>query len=193
VPRAWVTGVVAATALGGAVLVAGPAQAAPRTIDCDAVSASSADGQTCRQLVGTAACVWNNGNGTWTMAMGYVNPTDAILQADIPENGNGGTLNALTATSGSAANPNHLAAFPPGTSTTAYTVTWSPRNSTDPVTWALMGTTRSWNRTITACPKKPVPVLGSVGGTAAGIGALGLLAWCGRRRIRPLLRPLAVA
>ena len=59
----------------------------------------------------------------------------------------------------SAANPAHIASFPPGTSTTAFTVTWSPTSKTDPVTWALMGRNFSFNDQITSCTSKPVPVV----------------------------------
>src|SRR5213078_4423079 len=104
----------------------------------------------------TAKCVWNNGDGTWTMAMGYVNPTVDTMTAAIPP---GGTNNSLTATGGSAANPAHISSFPPGTSVTAFTVTWSPTSNTDPVSWTLMGRTTSFNDQITACTSKPVPVL----------------------------------
>ena len=70
-----------------------------------------------------------------------------------------GTNNALTATNGSAANPARMASFLPGTSTTAYTVTWSPTSKTDPVSWALIGHAFSFTDQITSCTSKPVPVV----------------------------------
>lgn len=151
-------------------LVATPGSSwAATTINCD--TAKGANLATCQQLTGTAACVFDNGDGTWTMALGYINPTTSTLDSAIPNGGAGGTNNALTATNGSAANPGHIASFPPGTSTTAFTVTWSPTSSTDPVTWALNGHTYSWTDQITACPTKPVPVVSNAafGGIASAL------------------------
>lgn len=104
-----------------------------------------------------------------------------------------GTNNALTATGGSAANPSHLASFPPGTSTTAFTVTWTPSSKTDPVTWALMGRTYTFVDTMTACLSKPVPVVANeaVGGiaVAAVLGAV----LVSRRGLRPLIMKKRIA
>jgi hypothetical protein len=167
--------------LVGLVALAGPA-AAVTTINCDTAAQPSADWTNCQKLVGTAKCVWNNGNGTYTLAVGYTNPTAFNLYASVP-NAN----NAFTATSGSAANPGHADTFYPGTYTTAWTVTWSPTSNTDPVTWNLMGHTYTWNRTYTACPSKPVPIIGN-----GIVGSMGVVAITGfgllrRRRFRDFL------
>lgn len=160
-------------AMTGVVANAGSSWAAT-TIDCD--TATGADWTTCQQLTATAACVFNNGDGTWTMALGYINPTGATLNSDIPTGGSGGANNTLTATNGSAANPGHVANFWPGTSTTAFTVTWSPTSKKDPVTWVLNGQTFSWTDQITPCPTKPVPVVSNaaMGGIASAfiLGAI---------------------
>jgi hypothetical protein len=165
--RAAAVGLLAMT---GLVANAGTSWAAT-TINCD--TATGASWTSCQQLTGTAACVFNNLDGTWTIALGYINPTTSTLISAIPAGGNGGANNALTATNGSAANPGHIASFPPGTSTTAFTVTWSPTSKTDAVSWALNGRTFSWNDQITACPTKPVPVMSNA--ALSGIASAFLL------------------
>jgi hypothetical protein len=185
--RAGRLGTVALLSVGAFSLGSGTASAAT-TINCDSAAQPSTDWTTCQQLTGTAKCVWNNGDGTWTMAMGYTNPTTATLNAVIPNAAAGvaGTNNALTATSGSAANPAHIATFPPGTSTTAFTVTWTPSSKTDPVSWALMGKTYTFVDTMTACTSKPVTVLANeTFGTISVAGLLGVVL-VSRRRLRPL-------
>ncbi|BEP16634.1 hypothetical protein acdb102_49450 [Acidothermaceae bacterium B102] len=181
--------------VGAFALSSGSAVAATPTVNCDTAAQPSTDWTTCGQLVGTAKCVWNNGDGTWTMAMGYTNPTTSILNAAIPNAAAGvaGTNNALTATSGSAANPSHLASFPPGTSTTAFTVTWTPSSKTDPVTWALMGHTYTFVDTMTACTSKPVPVVANE--TFGGIAVAAVLGTVlvRRRRLRPLAAKKGIA
>jgi hypothetical protein len=168
----------------GAVANAGSAAAAT-TINCDTAVHPSTDWTSCQQLVGTAKCVWNNRDGTYTLALGYTNPTVYNLYASVPNTGAGtGTYNSLTATSGFASNPSHPSTFFPGTYTTAFTVTWSPTSKTDPVTWALMGRTYTWADTFTACPAKPVPVIGN-----GIVGSMGVIAITGfgllnRRRFK---------
>lgn len=192
--RLGAAGVLAAVTLGTPFLALPAAAADTPTINCDTVSRSSSDWQKCTSLVGTAKCVWNNGNGTYTLAMGFQNPTDANLYAKIPVNGSR-TINSFTATGGSAGNPGHLALFPPGTYTTAFTVTWSPTSSSDPVTWTLVDDVKAWNRRHTPCATKPVPVVGSAAGLA--LGALGVTALLGlasarRNRLVAALRRLPV-
>ena len=194
VTRTGRLGTVALLSVGAFSLGSGTASAAT-TINCDAAAQPSTDWTTCQQLVGTAKCVWNNNDGTFTMAMGYTNPTTSTLNAVIPNAATNvaGTNNSLTATSGSAANPGHTASFLPGTSTTAFTVTWTPSSKTDPVTWVLMGKTYSFVDTMTACTSKPVPVVANE--TFGAIAVAGLLGTVlvSRRRIRPLLARTSVA
>ena len=145
----------------GAAASAGSASAAT-TINCDTAAQPSANWTSCQQLVGTAKCVWNNKDSTYTLAVGYTNPTQYILFASVPNTGtNTGLYNAFTATSGFASNPGHGNTFNPGTYTTAWTVTWTPASTTDGVTWALMGKSYVWYDTYTVCPSKPVPVIGN--------------------------------
>lgn len=193
VTRTGRLGTVALLSVGALSLGTGTASAATPTVDCDAAGQPSANWTTCQQLVGTAKCVWNNNDGSWTMAMGYTNPSTSTLNAAIPSGGVAGTNNALTATGGSAANPAHIASFPPGTSTTAFTVTWSPTSKTDPVTWALMGKSYTFNDQITPCTSKPVPVVANevLGGIAVA-GLLGIVL-VSRRRLRPLVMRQSVA
>ncbi len=369
--RAWLSrGLAAALLMVGATAAAaadpGIASAATTSINCDTAAQPSADWTTCQKLVGTAKCVWNNKDGTYTLAMGYTNPTTSTLFASIPSasvpaivNGgfespsvpsnyqfvgshnstspatgiawdttdptkvveiwhtgfNGvpadtgtqfaelnannvgtlsqdlattpgftlnwslahrgrsgtdtmtvsigppvgplvvqtpygqtttaisdgntawghyhgqytipagqtttrfafnsvsaaggdnsygnfldsvvfslaGTNNSISGTKGSAANPGQGDTFYPGTSTTAWTYTWSPSSTTDPVTWALMGNNYSWADTIAACPSKPVPVIGN--GIAASTGVVAILTFSllGRRRFRGLLAATRLA
>ncbi|MGH8891065.1 MAG: hypothetical protein ACRDV3_15055 [Acidothermaceae bacterium] len=155
--------------------ISGTAYAATATINCDTASQRQTrqertDWTTCQRLVGTADCVWNNRDGTYTIALGYINSTADNLFAEIPDsNGNGGINNALTASGGYADNPEHVSTFWVGTSNTAFTVTWKPTYSGDPVTWNLMGHTYTFTYGgEPACKAKPVPIMGSV--AVAGIG-----------------------
>jgi hypothetical protein len=185
--RAAVATALTVGSLGAAAALAPSAQAAT-TVNCDTAAQPSANWTLCTKLVGTAKCVWNNGNGTYTLAVGYTNPTTSSLYANIPVNGTGGANNKFTATSGFAANPSHFDTFTPGVSTTAFTVTWSPTSSTDPVTWVLMGKTYTWNRTYTACVTKPVPVIGGVGGFTLGLLGLVAVGAFGGHRVRRAVR-----
>jgi hypothetical protein len=72
-------------------------------------------------------------------------------------------------------------------------VTWTPSSKKDGATWSLMGHSYTWYDTYTACPTKPVPVIGNdlVGGTGLVlITSLGLL---GRRRFRAFLAATRLA
>lgn len=162
--------------------ISGTAHAATPTINCDTASQrhtrqERTDWTTCQRLVGTADCVWNNRDGTYTIALGYINNTADNLFAEIPdENGNGGTNNALTASGGYAENPNHVSTFWTGTSSTAFTVTWKPTYSGDPVTWNLMGHTYTFTYgDEPACKAKPVPILGSIAVAGVGLALLMLV------------------
>jgi hypothetical protein len=191
--RAGAAALLTLGALSAGVVTASSAAAAT-TIDCDAAAQPSASWTTCQQLVGTAKCVWNNNDGTYTLALGYTNPTADNLFASIPNTGtNTGNNNALTATSGSAADPGHLATFAPGTSTTAFTVTWTPSSKTDVVSWLLMGHTSTWADTFTACPSKPVPVVSNVALGSVGLAGITGLALFRRRRSRPMRSRVAAA
>jgi hypothetical protein len=175
-------------AMVGAVANAGSAAAVAPTINCDTAAQPSTNWTTCQKLVGTAKCVWNNKDGTYTLAVGYTNPTVDDLFASVPNTGtNTGANNAFTATSGSAANPGHGSTFVPGTYTTAWTVTWTPASKTDLVSWLLMGHTYTWADTYTVCPSKPVPVISTGIGGATGVVAITGLGFMTRRRFRGLL------
>ena len=192
---------VAAFALAAAALVAipaasGTAYADTPTINCDTASARATsqertDWTTCQKLVATSQCAWNNHDGSWTIALGYKNPTSSNLFAEIPDaNGNGGPNNALTATNGSAHDPDHLSTFWTGTSLTAFTVTWSPTSRQDPVTWTLMGHTFTFTeRSQPACDTKPVPILGNMAAAGIGLGILmGAFLFVNRRQLARLHR-----
>ncbi|MDX6206047.1 MAG: hypothetical protein QOF39_2104 [Frankiales bacterium] len=185
--RGFVASLLTVGAMVGAVADAGSA-AAVTTINCDTAVHPSRNWTSCQQLVGTAKCVWNNRDGTYTLAVGYTNPTEFNLFASVPNTGTGtGTYNAFTAASGSTANPGHASTLVPGVYTTAWTVTWRPTSATDLVSWALMGRTYTWADTYTACPSKPVPVIGN-----GIVGSMGVIAITGfgllnRRRCREFL------
>ena len=185
--------VLAATALVVAGLaIAHPvaAHAATTTINCDTVSQKSSDWKECRKLAGTSSCAWNNGDGTWTFALGYTTPTAENLYASIPDGSGGGANNSLSATNGSASASGQVSTFYPGTSQTAFTVTWSPQSKTDTLTWDLMGHQYEFTElSQPACTAKPVPILGSF--TVVG-GALLFLVVAfvavNRRRVAKLRR-----
>lgn len=169
---------IALGALVGLPAANGVAHADTPTINCDSAqfgrsSADRADWRTCQELAGTAQCVWNNGRGSYTIALGYDNPTSSNLYAATPVNGQGGPNNSLTANGGYAENPDHVSTFWTGVSETAFTVTWSPTRRQPYVTWQLMGHTYNFStKSVPGCQTKPVPIMGN--GLAIGLG-LGLL------------------
>jgi hypothetical protein len=185
--RGVAAGLLTFGALLGGVVNAGSAAAAT-TINCDTAAQPSTSWTTCQKLTGTAKCVWNNKDGTYTLAVGYTNPTSNVLFASVPNTGtNTGANNAFTATSGFAANPGHSTTFYIGTFTTAWTVTWTPSSKTDGANWLLMGKNYVWYDTYTACPSKPVPVIGN-----GIIGSMGVVMITGygllnRRRLKEFL------
>ena len=183
--RGFAAGLLTVGTLVGGLATAGSASAATATINCDTAAQPSANWTTCQQLVGTAKCVWNNKDKTYTLAVGFTNPTQYILFASVPNTGtNTGLYNAFTATSGFAANPGHGNTFNPGTYTTAWTVTWTPASATDGVTWSLMGKSYVWYDTYTVCPSKPVPVIGN--GIVGGMGVVLITGYSmlSRRRLK---------
>ena len=187
--RGFAAALLTVGATGGVLANAGTASAAVTTVNCDAAAQPSTDWTNCQKLVGTAKCVWNNKDGTYTLAVGYTNPTAFNLYAVVPNTTTGaaGPNNAFTATDGFAANPGHAATFYPGTYTTAWTVTWTPASKTDLVSWALMGHTFTWADTYTVCPSKPVPVIGNDIVGSMGVVAITGFGLLNRRRLRDFM------
>lgn len=176
----------ALTTLLGVPMAMGSAAAATPTINCDAVSHSSPDWSTCRQLVGTASCYWNNGDGTYTVALGYINPSGEILTAAAGTDNNGIPANGTIPTF---ANPGRLTTFYPGTSQTAFTMTWDPWSDFG-FDWYIMDRRFTFTTANTpACTSSPVPIMGNAIAAAVG-GALlvGLFVVANRRRLARVAR-----
>jgi hypothetical protein len=162
----------------------GTAHAATPTINCDTVSHRSADWATCQALVGTASCYWDNGNGTFTMALGYRNPTDSILTARAGTTNNG----IYTTIVPTYSNPGRLTTFYPGTSVTAFTMTSQFANPL--ASWSVMGTMYTFTTANTPlCAAKPVPIMGNTTAAAAVFVLLvGVLGIANRRRLARVAR-----
>lgn len=156
-----------AVALAGFALPATGAHAAVPM--ADTATADCGDWQSaslCEQLVPTFSCVFDNGDGSYTAALGYTNPTDTTLVA-----APGSYVNSFYAYGGFKTDQGQIASFPPGTSETAFTITWSPgkRHVNSPVVWELGGFSKqvSFTSSSAACSSHPVPIMGSW--VAAGI------------------------
>jgi hypothetical protein len=137
--RAALVGVLLTLSFG----VASPAQAA-HTINCTPMADIA-----CKDLTPIVECIWDNGDGTSTIAWGYDNPSDHILTIDFggknkmasgPDDQGQGTL------------------FTPGLHSNAI-VTTVPTGTNR--TWTLGNNKASTDASTPACLTKPVSVIGS--------------------------------
>ncbi|MGH8888332.1 MAG: hypothetical protein ACRDV3_01055 [Acidothermaceae bacterium] len=163
----------------------GTASAATPTIACDKVSHTSTDWATCQQVVATASCYWDNRDGSYTIALGYVNSSDAVLTAAAGTDYNGIVIQGSPATFD---NPGRLTAFEPGTSQTAFTMTTRASNTL--ADWWVMQREFAFTTSNTPkCASKPVPMMGNSTAVALTFGLfVGLLAVVNRRRLTRLAR-----
>jgi len=127
-------------------------------IDCFDPLQAAASGGACAAITPTFSCVWNNGNGSYTAALGYTNPSGYTLQMPV-----GTYVNSFYGKAGEPNDWGQPTLYPPGTSTTAFTVTWSqPWQYT--IKWALGDKhTVAFSSASSACTSKPVPIVATAG------------------------------
>lgn len=158
------------------------------SVDCLDQAQAAAAGGACDQVEPTFACVFNNGNGSYTAALGYVNSSPYTLELPV-----GSYLNSFYGKKGDPNDWGQPALYPPGTSVTAFTVTWTqPWQYT--IEWELGGTKLSFSSASTpACTTHPVPIVGSVAaiGGAVVLGAA-IFGWANRRAVRKIAASRAV-
>jgi hypothetical protein len=122
-------------------VMATPAQAA--TINCTPMSDPA-----CKDLTPIVECIWNNGDGTYSIAWGYDNPSTDTLYIDF------GGKNKMAP---GADDQGQGTLFTPGMHHNAFvtTVTGTSR------TWTLGNNKAVSGGSTPACPTKPVSVIGS--------------------------------
>ena len=157
--------------------------AAPPTgshvVDCSDRAQSQAAGGVCNEIQPTFACVFDNGNGSYTAALGYLNSSSSTLELQV-----GSNLNSFYCKKGDPTNWGQPATYPPGTSVTAFTVTWTQQWQYT-IQWALGGKTLTFSSASTpVCTTHPVPIVGSVAaiGGAVLVGAV-IFVWANRRAV----------
>jgi hypothetical protein len=161
--RAALVGVLLTLSFG----VAAPAQAA--TINCTPMADPA-----CKDLTPLVECIWNNGDGTSTVAWGYDNPSTDTLSIDF------GGKNKM---SGGADDQGQGTVFTPGLHHNTFVTTFTGTNRT----WTLGNNKASSGASTPACPTKPVSVIGSGRALLLGIAlalAVGLPVIAARREGR---------
>lgn len=143
---------------------ASAAQRAGGVIDClDQTQAASANGA-CTAVQPTFSCVWANGGGSYTAALGYSNPTRYTLRMPV-----GSYLNSFYGRRGDPHDWSQPSLFPPGSSSTFFTVTWTqPWQYT--IQWQL-GEHHlvSFSSAGRACKTSQVPMVASVSTLGAAV------------------------
>lgn len=160
------------------IAVAAPSASPGSVIDCLDWQQRAASGTACADITPTFACVWNNGDGTYTAALGYVNPSSYTLELQP-----GSYVNSFYGKKGDPNNWGQPALYPPGTSTTYFTITWSQQWQYT-LLWQLgtAGHTVTFSSASTPCTSKPVSIIGNVGLVGAALlGALVVFVFLNRR------------
>jgi hypothetical protein len=159
--RAALVGVLLTLSVG---VMATPAQAA--TINCTPMADIA-----CKDLTPIVECIWSNGDGTYSIAWGYDNPSSDTLYIDF------GAKNK----------------FAPGADDQGQGTLFTPGLHHNTFVTTVTGTSRTWtlgnNKAISsastpACPTKPVSVIGSGRALLLGIAlmlAVGLPVFASRR------------
>jgi hypothetical protein len=152
----------------------------PGTINCMSVKDDSANPGVCDGLKPTLSCVFANDDGTYSAALGFVNPSDLTIEADA-----GYYVNSIYINKRTPKADGQPSFFRPGASTTEFVVDWDPSDG-DQIQWTLDGTTLNFSSTSgPACVSHPVPIMGNavVWGIGGGVAVCALLVW-NRRSMR---------
>jgi hypothetical protein len=121
-------------------VMAAPAQAA--TINCTPMADIA-----CKDLMPIVECIWNNGDGTYSIAWGYDNPSTDSLYIDF------GGKNKM---SPGADDQGQGTLFTPGIHHNTFVTTVTGNR-----TWTLGNNKAVSGPSTPACPTKPVSVIGS--------------------------------
>jgi hypothetical protein len=143
-----------------ALLLAGPAQAATPA----------------KSIVPFMNCYWDNGNGTYTVSIGYESKNSASQTVPI------GTNNRFTSGNADRGQPT---VFLSGVQNNVFVMTASSADVGNELNWSLTGNVVSV-QTPTRCSTKPVPEVGSMRALALAllllvVGGLAVLVLKGRR------------
>ncbi|MEP6666589.1 MAG: hypothetical protein ABJA81_09100 [Nocardioidaceae bacterium] len=146
------------TALVGVLLtlsvgLAGPAQAS-HTINCTPMAEIP-----CKDLTPIVNCIWDNGDGTSTVAWGYDNPSTHTLSIDF------GGKNKMAPGDD---DQGQGTVFLPGLHNNVFVTTITGTNRT----WTLGNNKASSSASTPACPTKPVSVIGSARALLLGIALM---------------------
>ena len=183
-------GAVVALAAAPLLLVAPAAHAAqkfntspsttPGTVNCLSWQDQASYPGVCDGLTPTLSCTWDNGDGTYSAALGFDNPSAYTIEADAGSYQNSIYINASTPHA-----DGQPSFFRPGISETEFVVTWDPLHG-DQVNWTLDGHQLVFaSSTGPACAQHPVPILGNttVLGIAGGLAVCAFVVW-NRRSLR---------
>jgi hypothetical protein len=124
------------------------------TIDCTPMGDPA-----CKDLTAIVECIWNNGNGTRTVAWGYSNLSAKIVRIDI------GNKNSMSPGADGQGQPT---LFQIGTFHNVFVTTVTGTS----MQWRLGNTTYTANASTPACVTTPVSVVGSVRALVLGIALL---------------------
>ena len=158
--RAALVGVLLTLSVG---VMAPPAQAA--TINCTPMGDPA-----CKDLAPIVECIWNNGDGTNTIAWGYNNPSTDTLFIDF------GGKNKMDP---GADDQGQATLFTPGLHHNVFVTTVTGNR-----TWTLGNNKAVSGSSTPACPTKPVSVIGSFRALLLGLAlmaAIGLPVIASRR------------
>lgn len=127
------------------------------------------------------SCYWDNGDGTYTVAVGYTNTTTSTVTYPI------GALNFVSPAPENRGQPT---VFLPGTHSNVWAPTITQADLAAGADWTLNGVRVSTSITsISACPTKPVPISGGVGGVIVFVAValiIGVVGFKNRTRYQGL-------
>jgi hypothetical protein len=124
------------------------------TVDCTPMGDPA-----CKDLTAIVECIWNNGNGTYSIAWGYSNLSAKIVRIDI------GNKNGMTPGAAAQGQPT---VFQIGTFHNVFVTTVTGAS----MQWRLGNSTYTANSSTPACVTTPVSVVGSVRALTLGIALL---------------------
>jgi hypothetical protein len=176
-------------AAGASILAAPNAHAAtfntdpsttPGTVNCLSWQDQAAYPTACSGLTPTLSCVWDNGDGTYTAALGFTNPSTYTIEADA-----GSYLNSVYGNKSTPKDSGQPSFFRPGTSVTEFTVDWT-QSKVGVMEWQLGDQMLTFSSSSgPACTQHPVPIFSNATllGVTAFLGMCAFAVW-NRRSLR---------
>jgi hypothetical protein len=143
---------------------ASAAQGNGDVIDCLNPAQAAGSNGACTSVQPTFSCVWDNGGGSFTAALGYVNHSQYTLEIPV-----GSYDNSFYGSPSDPVDWGQPDLFPPGSSTTFFTVTWT-QPSQYTIEWQLGDQhVVSFSSASTACTTSQVPMVASVSTLVAAV------------------------